>query len=312
MWLGQLPPKLILQVALRQLILNRRGLILLILGSSTGIYLLKQLRDYYRDARVASERRRASPSSTTTGTSSGHIKVGVDARFLAQLRQLLPICIPGVASREAGLLLALTTILIARTYLDIWFSGFNGLVVRSIVSRDHGLFFRNAILLFGFMMWPMSIVNNALKLTINSLSIAFRSRLTEHAHTAYLSDMLYYKVANLDNRIQNADQLLTQDIEKFGENLSHLYSDIAKPLVDIVLFAFKLGQAIGLDAPVYMIGYFIASGLFLRAISPPFGKYIATEQKLEGEFRFTHARIITHSEEIASVSYTHLTLPTIA
>jgi ATP-binding cassette subfamily D (ALD) protein 3 len=47
----------------------------------------------------------------------------------------------------------------------------------------------------------------------------------------------------LDNRLQNADQLLTQDIDKFSENLSHLYSDIAKPLVDIGLFAYKLGEA---------------------------------------------------------------------
>lgn len=88
----------------------------------------------------------------------------------------------------------------------------------------------------------------------------------------YLRDITFYKMANLDNRIQNADQLLTQDIDRFSETLSHLYSDIAKPLVDIVLFAYKLGQAIGVDAPIFMVGYFFASGMFLRAISPPFGK----------------------------------------
>jgi len=67
-----------------------------------------------------------------------------------------------------------------------------------------------------------------------------------------------------------------------------------------------------------MIGYFFMSGLALRAISPPFGKCMGTlsalwrsrvccmqtrrltfldiaidtaqEQKLEGDFRFTHVR----------------------
>jgi ATP-binding cassette subfamily D (ALD) protein 3 len=48
-----------------------------------------------------------------------------------------------------------------------------------------------------------------------------------------------------------------------------------------------------------MIGYFVISGVLLRAFSPPFGRYTATEQKLEGDFRFAHSRIITHSEEIA-------------
>ena len=48
-----------------------------------------------------------------------------------------------------------------------------------------------------------------------------------------------------------------------------------------------------------MVAYFLASGAVLRAISPPFGKYTAQEQKLEGDFRFNHSRIITHAEEIA-------------
>ena len=138
-----------------------------------------------------------------------------------------------------------------------------------------------------------------MKVCIKALALSFRTRLTEYAHAKYLQSMVYYKVSNLDNRIQNADQLLTQDIERFSENLAHLYSDTAKPIVDIFLFAIRLGQALGLDAPIYMLSYFICSGFFLRAISPPFGRYIAEEQNLEGEFRYAHSRIIMHSEEIA-------------
>ena len=41
-------------------------------------------------------------------------RVGVDKHFVEQLKKLLPICIPGFASKEAGLLAALATILIAR------------------------------------------------------------------------------------------------------------------------------------------------------------------------------------------------------
>lgn len=228
-----------------------------------------------------------------------HKKVGVDAQFISQLRTILPICIPGVASKEMALLVSLAGILIARTWLDIWFSGFNGVVVRSIVSKDWPLFMKNALILFGLMMWPMSVVNNCLKLNINMLALAFRSRLTHYAHDQYLKAITFYKVANLDNRVQNADQLLTQDIDKFSETLTHLYSDIAKPIVDIGLFAYKLGQSIGLEAPFMMLAYFATSGLVLRAISPPFGKYTAIEQNLEGELRYNHSRIIAHSEEIA-------------
>ena len=37
----------------------------------------------------------------------------------------------------------------------------------------------------------------------------------------------------------------------------------------------------------------------MRALTPPFGKYVAEEARLEGEFRFQHSRLIDHSEEVA-------------
>lgn len=231
--------------------------------------------------------------------SAAHRRVGVNAQFLSQLGRILPLCVPGLVSREGGLLIGLAAILIVRTWLDIWFSGFNGVVVKSIVSKDWQLFMKNAIILFGFMMWPMSIVNNSLKLGINKLALSIRTRLTKHVHEQYLRGITFYKVANLDNRIQNADQLLTQDIDKFSETMTHLYTDIAKPLVDIGLFAYKLGESIGVEAPVLMIAYFATSGMILRAISPAFGRYVSIEQGLEGEFRYSHSRVIAHSEEIA-------------
>ncbi|KAI8596668.1 ABC transporter transmembrane region 2-domain-containing protein [Dissophora ornata] len=263
-------------------------------------------RQQARTKRRARQQQRAAAAAaagngnrTRDGSQGKPRRVGVDRHFVEQLKKLLPICIPGLASKEAGLLTALAIILIARTWLDVWFSGLNGAVVKAIVSRDRKKFIAKAILEFGLMMWPMSIVNNSLKYTISALALSFRERLTKYAHDQYLDGITFYKVSNIDNRIQNADQLLTQDIDKFADNLSHLYSDIAKPIVDIVLFAYKLGEAIGGEAPFYMIGYFLLSGFVLRAASPPFGKYTATEQRLEGDFRFAHSRIIAHSEEIA-------------
>ncbi|KAI8358331.1 ABC transporter transmembrane region 2-domain-containing protein [Mortierella sp. GBAus27b] len=260
-------------------------------------------RQQTRAKRRARQQRATSNASGTErardGSRNKPRRVGVDRHFVEQFKKLLPICIPSLASKEAGLLGALATILIARTWLDVWFSGLNGSVVKAIVSRDRKKFIAKAVVEFGLMMWPISIVNNSLKFIISALALSFRERLTKYAHDQYLDGITFYKISNIDNRIQNADQLLTQDIDKFADNLSHLYSDIAKPLVDIVLFAYKLGEAIGGEAPFYMIGYFFLSGVALRALSPPFGKYTAIEQKLEGDFRFAHSRIIAHSEEIA-------------
>lgn len=268
---------------------HRKKFFLLIISTAVGAFYVRQeLKKRFSHHSSAVEKLLEKKARNTQQAK----KVGVDAQFLAQLRKILPVCIPGIASREFGLLASLAVILVIRSGLDIWFSSFNGIVVRSIVTADWDLFLKNAVILFGFMMWPLSIVNNCIKLNISMLSLAFRTRLMAYSHNEYLRAITFYKVANLDNRVQNADQLLTQDIEKFSETLTHLYSDIAKPVVDMCLFAYVLGKSISAEAPLLLIGYFLGSGLFLRAISPPFGKckHLLRSSPLKGTYipRYCH------------------------
>ena|ERR1700709_2010383 len=66
------------------------------------------------------------PDSSRPQKKQTRKKVGVNATFFRQMAKLLPIFIPCLVSRETALLTALATVLIARTWLDIWFSAFNG------------------------------------------------------------------------------------------------------------------------------------------------------------------------------------------
>uniref|UniRef100_A0AAY5EUM4 ABC transporter domain-containing protein n=1 Tax=Electrophorus electricus TaxID=8005 RepID=A0AAY5EUM4_ELEEL len=155
--------------------------------------------------------------------------------------------------------------------------------------------------LFNFMrvMPVIALVNNLLKLGLNELKLCFRERLTKHLYEEYLKGYTYYKMGNLDNRIANADQLLTQDVEKFCNSVVDLYSNLSKPLLDIGLYIFKLTTAIGAQGPATMMAYLLISGLFLTRLRRPIGKMTVTEQKYEGEYRYVNSRLITNSEEIA-------------
>lgn len=161
------------------------------------------------------------------------------------------------------------------------------------------MFLQRAIVDIAVMMFPMSFVNNSLKYMISRLKILMRRRLSMHFHDKYLSTNTFYKVSNLDSRIRNIDQLLTVDIERFCSSLADLYSNISKPSIDIVLFSRQLSRSLGPSGPVCMILYFGLCSIVLRAIQPPFGQLAADEQRLEGEYRLHHSRLITHSEEIA-------------
>jgi ABC-type uncharacterized transport system fused permease/ATPase subunit len=63
-----------------------------------------------------------------------------------------------------------------------------------------------------------------------------------HAYSLYFQDETYYRVSNLDGRIENADHRLTDDITAFTSSVAHLYSHITKPLFDCLLIAIALAR----------------------------------------------------------------------
>jgi ATP-binding cassette subfamily D (ALD) long-chain fatty acid import protein len=114
--------------------------------------------------------------------------------------------------------------------------------------------------------------------------------LTEYVHERYLSNLTFYKIANLDDRITNADQLITQDVAKFCEKVSDLYANLTKPILDTILFNWQLVRNVGGEG-VFALNVIVnVSAAVLRALTPPFGRYVAEEGRLEGEFRFVHSR----------------------
>lgn len=226
-------------------------------------------------------------------------KVAVDAQFASTVAHFVKVCVPGVATREAVTVAAIALLLGARSYLDLWASSNGGHVVKAIVGKDKKMFIRKAIIEIAFMMFPMSFVNNSLKYMLSRLKVLMRRRMSLYFHEKYLKANTFYKVSNLDARIRNVDQLLTVDIERFCSSIADLYSNISKPVIDIVLFSRRLARSLGPSGPICMILYFAVCSVILRIIQPPFGQLAADEQRLEGELRLHHSRLIVHSEEIA-------------
>ena len=92
--------------------------------------------------------------------------------------------------------------------------------------------------------------------------------------------MIFYQLGNLDSRVTNPDQRLTTDIEKWSNSLSTIYSNFSKPTLDIILFSRKLMELVGWQGPAVVGLWYLISGIFIKFISPPFGKLTAIEQRL--------------------------------
>uniref|UniRef100_A0AAY5F0S6 ATP-binding cassette sub-family D member 3 n=1 Tax=Electrophorus electricus TaxID=8005 RepID=A0AAY5F0S6_ELEEL len=225
-------------------------------------------------------------------------RAAVDKIFFVRITRILRIMVPRLFCKETWYLSMIAVMLVARTYCDVWMIQNGTMIESGIISRDIKLFKRHFYSYISVIP-GIALVNNLLKLGLNELKLCFRERLTKHLYEEYLKGYTYYKMGNLDNRIANADQLLTQDVEKFCNSVVDLYSNLSKPLLDIGLYIFKLTTAIGAQGPATMMAYLLISGLFLTRLRRPIGKMTVTEQKYEGEYRYVNSRLITNSEEIA-------------
>uniref|UniRef100_A0A673N9T0 ATP-binding cassette sub-family D member 3-like n=1 Tax=Sinocyclocheilus rhinocerous TaxID=307959 RepID=A0A673N9T0_9TELE len=194
-------------------------------------------------------------------------KAAVDKVFFRRICHIIKILLPQTFCKESGYLLLIAVMLMARTY---------------------------SYLFLCFMTCQISLVNNLLKLGLNELKLCFRVRLTNHLYNDYLTGFTYYQIGNLDNRIANPDQLITQDVEKFCNSVVDLYSNVTYP----VILNHILGS-IGSLGPASLLSYLVFSGLLLTRLRRPIGKMTITEQRYEGEYRYVNSRLITNSEEIA-------------
>ncbi|KAI9325924.1 ABC transporter transmembrane region 2-domain-containing protein [Zopfochytrium polystomum] len=230
----------------------------------------------------------------------GALRGEVDAVFFKQLFRILKIIVP-LRSKEFILLNLFSAFLVARTWLSLYVAVLDGRIVSALV-RGNGKQFLLGIAYWMGVAVPATYTNSMLTFLQSKLAIGFRTRLTNHLHKKYLDNMAFYKVANLDDRIKNADQLITQDVDRFCHATAELYSNITKPILDVSIYNVQIASSVGGEAVFFTNVIVQLSSMCLRFFTPPFGKMVAEEQKLEGEFRFTHSRLVENAEEVALFS----------
>ena len=239
-------------------------------------------------------------SKSQQNISKSRLKKGghVDLVFLNNLIQIIKIAFPKIISTLNLDMILLVVSLIFRTFLSIHIATINGTFVRAIVDRNLNMFARKILRLM-IIAIPASILNSYLDYLRKSIAYKIRENMTNHFHSKYMESMRFYQVSNIDGRIENVDQRLTNDIEKFSMAFSNLFSNFTKPILDMILFGRSLGQKVGYRTISLTFIWYVISGFVIKMIAPPIGLMTAVQQNLEGSYRAQQANIVAFSQEIA-------------
>jgi len=269
------------------------------------VALINRVRNAVAEQKAAAVReaaKRAEHGGTTSSTSETpekkRKKVELNREFFRSLLRLLRVVIPGWKSKETRLLISHSFFLVVRTLISLKVAAMDGAIVKALV-KGNGREFLMRIVYWMLIAVPATFTNSMLSYHQAELSLRYRTRLTQYIHDKYLSQLTFYGISALDDRIKNPDQLIAVDVAKFSNSLAELYSNLAKPLLDMTIYTISLSRSVGGEGVVFMSLLVQLSANVMRALTPPFGKYVADEARLEGEFRFQHSRLIDHAEEVA-------------
>ncbi|KAK2104453.1 ATP-binding cassette sub- D member 4 [Saguinus oedipus] len=135
--------------------------------------------------------------------------------------------------------------------------------------------------------------------TCNLLYVSWRKDLTEHLHRLYFQGRVYYTLNVLRDDIDNPDQRISQDVERFCRQLSSMASKLIISPFTLVYYTYQCFQSTGWLGPVSIFGYFILGTVVNKTLMGPIVMKLVHQEKLEGDFRFKHMQIRVNAEAAA-------------
>ncbi|XP_062037189.1 lysosomal cobalamin transporter ABCD4 isoform X2 [Lepus europaeus] len=154
-----------------------------------------------------------------------------------------------------------------------------------------------------FLAVVLIVVNSSLKsfdqFTCKLLYVSWRKDLTEHLHRLYFRGRVYYTLNVLRDDVDNPDQRISQDVERFCRQLSSMASQLIISPFTLVYYTYQCFQSTGWLGPVSIFGYFMLGTMVNKTLMGPIVTKLVQQEKLEGDFRFKHMQIRVNAEPAA-------------
>ncbi|XP_036769105.2 lysosomal cobalamin transporter ABCD4 isoform X3 [Manis pentadactyla] len=222
----------------------------------------------------------------------------LDLQFLQRFLQIQKVLFPSWSSQNALMFLTLLSVALLKQ-LVIYQVGL-------IPSQYYGVLGNkdlNGFKTLTFLAVVLIVLNSMLKsfdqFTCNLLYVSWRKDLTEHLHCLYFRGRTYYTLNVLRDDIDNPDQRISQDVERFCRQFSTMASKLITSPFTLTYYTYQCFQSTGWLGPVSIFGYFILGTVVNKMLMGPIVVKLVQQEKLEGDFRFKHMQIRVNAEPAA-------------
>ncbi|CAO3587686.1 unnamed protein product [Absidia cylindrospora] len=131
------------------------------------------------------------------------------------------------------------------------------------------------------------------------LALKIRRLLTNHLHNRYIQPKIMYTLVLAHEHVDNPDQRIAQDIDKFAETMRLILEKLIISPILVVLYTWQCWSVAGFLGPSLIYLYFLLGSLLSRRFIQPIVSAVFYKELQEGNFRFLHVRLRQFAESIA-------------
>ncbi|XP_015674864.1 ATP-binding cassette sub-family D member 4 [Protobothrops mucrosquamatus] len=234
------------------------------------------------------------PGKTTRKT----IRPQLDRQFLHRFLKIQTVLFPTFTSKNVLMFLTLLVVALL-TQLIIYQVGLIPSQYFSVLGRKDLHEFNRVTAVALILIVLNSLLKSLDQFICNLMYVSWRKTLTEYLHGYYFQGQEYYTLNVLHEEIDNPDQRISQDVERFCKQLSSMASKVIISPFTLAYYTYQCFYSTGWLGPLSIFGYFIIGTIVNKFLMSPIISKLVHQEKLEGDFRFKHMQLRVNAESVA-------------
>jgi ATP-binding cassette subfamily D (ALD) protein 4 len=131
------------------------------------------------------------------------------------------------------------------------------------------------------------------------LYVRWRVLITSALHKLYFKDIFYYQLKIQEFSIDNPDQRITQDVDRFCQQLQNIVPQLVISPFVIAYYTYETYNSMGFYGPLSIYAFAILTAIVNKFLISPVVRAVFRQEAYEGDFRFHHVQFRVNAESAA-------------